>query len=24
MQVALYQEVPGNIATDIIKRVRGE
>jgi elongation factor G len=24
MQFALYQEVPGNIATDIIKRVRGE
>jgi elongation factor G len=24
MQFALYQEVPGNIATDIVKRVRGE
>ncbi|MFT3852345.1 MAG: elongation factor G [Ilumatobacteraceae bacterium] len=24
MQFAVYQEVPGNIATDIIKRVRGE
>ena len=24
MQFAQYQEVPGNIATDIIKRVRGE
>jgi elongation factor G len=24
MQFALYQEVPGNIANDIIKRVRGE
>jgi elongation factor G len=24
MQFALYMEVPGNIATDIIKRVRGE